>query len=255
MPRRSAKSISQGYLKRWKTFNEKELLESYFKLDRNWSRKTINYVKDLVNLSEEQIYKWGYERKRKVKISAQKVKIPTSAHITRNNQSLFGQALDYNEIVSDLFPGGEWNSDKLTKEEKSKYDQLKRSMMKKDASIKRMSELDQILHERLPSDNLVSKNKTKSRRKTSLDEHSTFMEGVIKEEEARKSADDANLARSHLEDSKISLNNSKPQVPKFDPKPFDFLFPTKENLNFGDLPAGLFQDCLFLREDGLDGEF
>lgn len=54
--------------KRWKTLNEREVLECFFELDQDWQRKTIVYIKDLVELSEKQIYKWGYEKRRRLNL-------------------------------------------------------------------------------------------------------------------------------------------------------------------------------------------
>jgi hypothetical protein len=85
MPRTQycSKKSRQSTLKRWKTYNEKEILESFFQLDQDWNRKTILYVKDLVNLTEEQIYKWGYEKKKKLTVT--KIDVQRNASDLRNS--------------------------------------------------------------------------------------------------------------------------------------------------------------------------
>lgn len=253
MPRTSSKKSRQSTLKRWKTFNEKEILESYFKLDNKWGRKTINYVKALVNLSEEQIYKWGYEKKRKMRLTSE-AKITGSAQISRIGDNFLTNILDYNSIVSELFPEDEFNSEKLSREERARYDNLRDQMLQKDASIKSMSELDQILHERLPTDSICQK-KTKGSRKSTLDE-STFMGGMIREEEARKCQQDPApaLVRTSFEDSKICQAEEKFQAPSQTERVFEFL-PMEDNLNFGEFQNDCFQESAFFKDDTLGSLF
>ena len=50
--------------KRKKSKNEIDILEAYFNQDSDWSRATVKNLKLLLpNLSVDQIYKWGYDRK------------------------------------------------------------------------------------------------------------------------------------------------------------------------------------------------
>ena len=49
--------------KRKKSQREVALLEAYFEQDPEWSRKTVKELKPLLNLTVDQIYKWGYDRK------------------------------------------------------------------------------------------------------------------------------------------------------------------------------------------------
>lgn len=49
--------------KRKKSKHEVALLEAYFEQDPDWSRKTVKALKPLLNLTVDQIYKWGYDRK------------------------------------------------------------------------------------------------------------------------------------------------------------------------------------------------
>ena len=49
--------------KRKKSKYEVKILEEYFERDPEWSRQTVKQLKPLLNLSVDQIYKWGYDRK------------------------------------------------------------------------------------------------------------------------------------------------------------------------------------------------
>lgn len=53
--------------KRKKTKEEVALLEAYFAEDPSWSRKTVKALKPQLPLSVDQIYKWGYDRKKLLK--------------------------------------------------------------------------------------------------------------------------------------------------------------------------------------------
>lgn len=48
---------------RQKTKEEVEFLEEQFDLDPSWSRKTVQYCKEVLNLGTTQIYKWGFDKK------------------------------------------------------------------------------------------------------------------------------------------------------------------------------------------------
>mmetsp|Transcript_5122 Transcript_5122/g.5857 ORF Transcript_5122/g.5857 Transcript_5122/m.5857 type:complete len:267 (+) Transcript_5122:66-866(+) len=209
MPRQSIKNQRKSTLKRWKTFNEKEILESYFKLDTAWSRKTINYVKDLVQLSEEQIYKWGYEKKRKLTITINIVKVSASAQISRIDEEDLSKTLNYNDIVAELFPESDFVDDKLDTQELQKYDELRDRMMIKDAEIKQMNELDQILYERLPTSFKNQKKLSSRSRKSSTDDNCTELDTICKEEEQRESQEDTSFLQrvSIYKDSERYMEN------------------------------------------------
>lgn len=129
MPRLNNRNTRKSEIKRWKTYNEKEILESFFALDPTWSRKTISYVSKLVKLSEEQIYKWGYEQKRKTYDEKQSSSDCAASRIDNFNPNA---SLDYNIIVDELFPSGLLMDDQLSKQEKQTYDALKSKLMMKD---------------------------------------------------------------------------------------------------------------------------
>lgn len=120
-------------------------------MDSQWSRKTINYVKKIVKLSEEQIYKWGYERKRKLKLEQDTQEDDGHTQLNRTEDKAFNNSpQDYNSLVDELFPTCDLMSDELTLEEKKKYDALKAKIKKDQSSFEKLDELDKLLCERLP---------------------------------------------------------------------------------------------------------
>lgn len=131
-------------------------------LDPLWARKTISYVKDLVKLSEEQIYKWGYEKKRKIRSDS----FCESAEIynckVRTESSNMSGGRDYNLMVDELFPASEWTSDELTIDEIRLYDKVKAELTSKDAVYKDMTDIDKILCERISLSDVILKAKNPS---------------------------------------------------------------------------------------------
>ena len=156
MAKTNNKRVRKSGLKRWKTFSEKEVLECYFVLDPNWTRKTIAYVTKLVRLTEDQIYKWGYERKRKDK-SHQSEFDENIINTNRrtNTQSSTNASDDYNNLVNELFPMDLDSTDKLSKDEKSLYNKVRDQLLIKDDQFKGMSELDRLLCERIKLSDIV----------------------------------------------------------------------------------------------------
>lgn len=156
MARKTNKRQRQSNLKRWKTCNEKEILESFFALDNSWARKTILYVRDLVWLTEEQIYKWGYERKRKLRIDSE---MQTQQNLSDTNR-IEKQSLaphDYNSLVDDLFSHENLMADELSLEEQTIYDTLRDTILRKETTFKGMSEFDLLLWERIPNSDSILK--------------------------------------------------------------------------------------------------
>jgi hypothetical protein len=145
---------SKRLRKRWKTLNEREVLECYFVLDPEWSRKTIKYLKDLVQLSEKkkQIYKWGYEKRRKLGIKT-KVDVDKCARpITRieDLQKRLGQEEDYNKIVKELFPVIPIEEEVLSDSQKQIYDKVKEELIKRNEIYENQTDLDKLLNDRIP---------------------------------------------------------------------------------------------------------
>ena len=149
MPRQSKNRVRESNLKRWKTFSEKEVLDCYFILDPNWSRKTIDYLKSIVKLSESQIYKWGYEKKKKLR-SQQEKKSQKNFVLTNGTENFeLSNNQDFNIIVNELFPIGQNESEELSDDERIVYDRVRDEIRSKDAEIQKMSDLDKLLLERI----------------------------------------------------------------------------------------------------------
>ena len=165
MVKRSNKRLRSDNIKRWKTFSEKEILECYFVLDPSWAKKTIVYVKDFVELSEEQIYKWGYERKRKLR--KEKDAILEKEFAQRSNEDSkesISLIIDYNMMVNDLFSDKSDEPSFLTYEEKAKYDQVRDELIRKDVEFQQMTKFERILYERLRLSDIfpITKNRINS---------------------------------------------------------------------------------------------
>ena len=142
--------------KRWKTLNEREVLECYFKLDPDWSRRTILYVKDLVQLSEKQIYKWGYEKRRRLNLFVPQDKVVDMKLVTKLSDLLTSsEEADLNLVVSNLFPEDECEEETLSDTQKSIYDRLKLKLIERSMRYEQQSDLDKLLNERIPIENLA----------------------------------------------------------------------------------------------------
>eukprot|EP00345_Euplotes_harpa_P003366 CAMPEP_0168322348 /NCGR_PEP_ID=MMETSP0213-20121227/2835_1 /TAXON_ID=151035 /ORGANISM="Euplotes harpa, Strain FSP1.4" /LENGTH=191 /DNA_ID=CAMNT_0008324217 /DNA_START=279 /DNA_END=854 /DNA_ORIENTATION=+ len=137
--------------------NEKEVLECYFELDPEWTRKTIAYVKDLVHLSEKQIYKWGYERRRRLNLNSPDNKAVDMKLVTRVDQ-LESRILphEFNLVVDSLFPEDEKDDEELSKGQKIIYDRVKSQLITRNEKYEQQSDLDKLLHEKVSVSQLVS---------------------------------------------------------------------------------------------------
>lgn len=156
MAKSNSKRTRQSGLKRWKTFNEKEVLEWYFILDPNWTRKTIDYLKTVVRLSENQIYKWGYERKKKLRLlNDAALERSFSQNTGIEDLTASHDSQDYNNIVNELFPTGQDMSDELTDNQESLYNRVRDELMSKDVELQKMSDIDKLLCERIKTSDVV----------------------------------------------------------------------------------------------------
>lgn len=91
--------------KRKKTKEEVAILEAYYQQDPSWSRKTVKALKyKLTNLTVDQIYKWGYDKKnlmkkQKAQMKARKTKVQQKAiDFTVSPKKIS----DFNQEVEDL---------------------------------------------------------------------------------------------------------------------------------------------------------
>ena len=142
--------------KRWKTLNEREVLECYFELDQEWSRKTILYVKDLVQLSEKQIYKWGYEKRRRLNLHDKEDKSFNLKYVTKlEDLNTTSRCEDFNMIVAGLFPEEENEEETLTDEQREMYDKVRDQLLERSEEYEQQTDLDKLLNDRIPIRNLA----------------------------------------------------------------------------------------------------
>lgn len=226
MSTQTRKRTRQSALKRWKTFNEKEILECYFELDSQWSRKTINYVKKIVKLSEEQIYKWGYERKRKLKLDQDTQEGEDYTQVNRTEaKAIKDLAQDYNSLVDELFPTCDLMADELTSEEKKKYDELKAKVKRKSNSYEELDDLDKLLCERLPlSDAIPTCDKTKTKIKRTKCRKGSMPEPEIEDELIYKPAEEIIRDSSTTQSPVKNKRDLKAQSKQDELSNFEFSF-------------------------------
>lgn len=142
--------------KRWKTLNEREVLECYFELDQEWTRPTMLYVKDLVHLSEKQIYKWGYEKRRRLDLITSHDKTIEMKFVSKAedlHKSISGK--DFNNIVDSLFCDEESEEETLSDEQKEVYDYVRNQLIQRSSQYELQSDLDKLLNERIPIKNIA----------------------------------------------------------------------------------------------------
>lgn len=65
--------IKNTRLIRQKTEEEVAFLETQFEKDPTWSRATVQYCKNILNLGTTQIYKWGFDKKLSLERKAKKL--------------------------------------------------------------------------------------------------------------------------------------------------------------------------------------
>ena len=70
-------------------------------MDNEWTKSTVDYIKNNTKLSETQIYKWGYDQKRK---RSCKEGIRNSIREAKRRKMSDSEASDYNTMVDLLFP-------------------------------------------------------------------------------------------------------------------------------------------------------
>lgn len=71
----NTQEVTKG--RRRKTADEINLLERCFAKDQDWNRDTVEFLKTNTQLSYTQIYKWGWDQKKKVEKNPNAKKIPT----------------------------------------------------------------------------------------------------------------------------------------------------------------------------------
>lgn len=105
-----------------KDLKQLRLLEEFFALDPEWTKDTINYISSFMNLTYLQLYKWGYDQKRK---NSYKKGIRNKIRETRRRKFSANSVSDYNTMVSELFPEEEEVSKTGSDDLIDKFEQLK----------------------------------------------------------------------------------------------------------------------------------
>ena len=100
-------SVKQFKAIRAKTEEEIAFLEAQFKLDPTWSRKTVQACKKALNLKTSQIYKWGYDKKKRlegdtVKSSGQRLGRNSDKSSNNLSYSEVDTVLNLNSMVTNL---------------------------------------------------------------------------------------------------------------------------------------------------------
>lgn len=78
-----------------------KILEDCFARDNEWTKETVEYIMANTKLSEVQVYKWGYDQKRK---NSCKEGIRNRIREYRRRKISETATNDYNNMVSELFP-------------------------------------------------------------------------------------------------------------------------------------------------------
>ena len=77
------------------------MLEDCWERDNEWTKATVDYIKANTQLSETQIYKWGYDQKRK---RCCKDGIRNKLREQKRRKMSDSETSDYNTMVDSLFP-------------------------------------------------------------------------------------------------------------------------------------------------------
>jgi hypothetical protein len=167
--------------KRWKTLNEREVLECYFELDTDWSRKTILYVRDMVQLSEKQIYKWGYEKRRRLNLlipDSDKKKEIDMKYVTKiKDLNSAAHTEDLNSVIDSLFPEDGKEEETLSDEQREIYDKIREQLIERSEQYEQQSDLEKLLNDRIPVLNVALKAKIEKER--SEKESTNLGKGVL----------------------------------------------------------------------------
>lgn len=99
-----------------------QLLEEFFALDSEWSKDTIKYISGFLPLTKLQLYKWGYDQKRK---NSCKKGIRNKIRESRRRKFSDNSVTDYNTMVSELFPEEEEKLNSPIDILTEKFEQLK----------------------------------------------------------------------------------------------------------------------------------
>jgi hypothetical protein len=107
------------------------LLEAFFELDPEWKKETMDFLCSFLNLTNLQIYKWGYDQKRRIshkKGIRSKIKDKNMKKYTYSNSI---STVDYNSMVSELFSENEKTTDELNVDIKLRFEFLRDEYLNK----------------------------------------------------------------------------------------------------------------------------
>ena len=104
-----------------------------------------------MQLTEKQIYKWGYEKKRRLNIDYKDPKTFNMHLVTQIDDLKYLNTIkDYNSLVEDLFPEHEKEVETLTDLQKQTYDLLRDKLIARWEEYEQQSDLDKRLNDRVP---------------------------------------------------------------------------------------------------------
>lgn len=128
------------------------LLDKFFTLDPEWSKDTIKFISSFLSLTELQLYKWGYDQKRKFSC---KKGIRNKVRENRRRKYSDNCITDYNSMVSELFPEEDETIDTKKSFLVDQFEQLKASYLNsKDISPKRESRIINISEVEKPAEKI-----------------------------------------------------------------------------------------------------
>ncbi|CAI2375278.1 unnamed protein product [Moneuplotes crassus] len=84
---------------RSKTESEVLFLEQQFMQDPSWSRKTVQFCKDYLNLGTTQIYKWGFDKKKLFK-KYSRIIVKLSNNAKPGSEEYFGAFFSYLRMLN-----------------------------------------------------------------------------------------------------------------------------------------------------------
>ena len=139
---------SQKFSRKIKDRLQMQFLEEFFKLDPEWTKSTINFISEFMNLTSLQLYKWGYDQKRK---NSWKKGIRSKVRENRRLASNEDIA-DYNLIVDQLFPEIESKNNSNIYETKMSFEKLRDKYFSKTENLSTLEEDNQVAYKNKEDD-------------------------------------------------------------------------------------------------------
>ena len=145
--------------RRHKSSAEIKILEDCYEMDNKWTKETVDFIKVNTKLTESQIYKWGYDQKRK-RTCKNGIRDELRERRRRKLSDSFGN--DYNTMVNELFPEEQSESSPIPMLQKLN---MVKSQFNSEKSIRLFSDKETAENDPFDSRNsgekeLVSENKT-----------------------------------------------------------------------------------------------